>query len=154
MFAAIPELAAHAAATANGVTVGMFVEGIDDIRSQFDQGHARVEAGDLRGGLAAFIVVWDMLEARLPRMLAVQAECTRLRLLAAERMRGLPAAERTARLRGNDEEQARIDGRVTEMQGTRRGLEDIFVSLEHVVDSWPEFQRVVDAIKQRRSVGV
>ena len=149
MFAAIPELAAHAAATANGVTVGIVVEGIGDIRDQFDQGHALVEAGDLRGGLAAFIVVWDMLEARLPRMLAVQAECTRLRLLAAERMRGLPAAERTVRLRGNDEEQARIDGRVTEMQGTRRGLDDIFVSLEHAVDSWPEFQRVVDTIKQR-----
>ena len=154
MFASIPELAAHAAATANGVMVGMFVEGIDDIRDQFNQGYARIRARDLRGGLAALIVVWDMLEARLPRMLAVQAECTRLRLLAAERMRGLPAAERTVRLRGNDEEQARIDGRVTDMQDTRRGLEDIFVPLEHAVDSWPEFQRVVDTIKQRRSAGV
>lgn len=154
MFAAIPELAAHAAATANGVMMGMLVEGIGDIRSQFNQGHARIEAGDLRGGLAALVVVWEMLEARLPRMLDVQAKCTRLRLLAAERMHAIPAAERTVRLRGNDEEQARIDGLVTEMQGTKRGLEDIFVPLEHAFDSWPDFQRVVDTIKQRRSVGV
>ena len=67
----------------------------------------------------------------------------------------LPVAERTVRtvrLRRNNEEQARIDARVTEMQGMMQSIEDDFLLVGGVSDIGPEFGHTIDTIKQRRSV--
>jgi hypothetical protein len=152
MFAQIPELAAHAAASAaNGFMVGMYVEGVEDIWDQLDKGRDSIMAGEYEAGLAFMLIAWNMLEDRLPRLLAVQVECSRLRLLAAARMQVLPAAERTVRLRANDEEQARIDDRVARMQGMRHSIENVFLAGECDGDTRPELKCAIDTIKQRRS---
>ena len=134
------------------MTVRIVVEGTADIRNQLEQGRARCLADKFEEGLCLILMAWHMLDDRLSRMLAVQAECTRLRSLAVQRMQVLPVAERTVRLRRNDEEQARIDATVTEMQGMMQNIENDFLLFEGVSDIGPEFAITIDTIKQRRSV--
>ena len=145
MFASMPKHGTR-------IPVPIVVEGTADIWDQLQQGRARFVAGKFEEGLFFILIAWHMLDDRLPRMLAAQAECTRLRSLAAERMQALPVAERTVRLRCNDEEQARVDARVTDMQGMMQSIEDDFLLVEGVSDIGPEFGHTIDTIKQRRSV--
>ena len=134
------------------ISVPIVVEGTADIWDQLEQGRARFVVGKFEEGLCLILIAWHMLDDRLPRMLAVQAECTRLCSLATERMQALPMAEQTVRLRRNNEEQARIDARVTEMQGMMQSIEDDFLLVQGVSDIGPEFEHTIDTIKQRRSV--
>lgn len=81
MFASMPKHGTR-------ISVPIVVEGTADIWDQLEQGRARFVAGKFEEGLCLILISWHMLDDRLPRMLAAQAECTRLCSLATERMRG------------------------------------------------------------------